>query len=430
MAFAVNTEDQSTRITLSEGSLVEPYRKKTVTSSFPFIKPGLKVEPLQDLVKIIKQIEKVYHQGFKKCVAGDKDNLSLNESKYNIRELAAELDRLVQIKKFSLMSGNMKNKGSQEEQQYYILQWAEELENLQRKQTDTSSQDERPQTFSEKSISDTEMKLKQTKKHLSRLTWKLKDMKQNSVCPKGECRETLRDLHKQWRQGESSILPVMDWMMKTVLQPESSEDFVPREWVKNKQKSKNIVGLRISNAVWHWITKSKAVIILDPNTANPDLLISKNGKSVRAKNYGEHWKDFQRNHTKFDGWTCVQAKVGYNTGSHYWEVDIRKKCEWRLGVVKESAPRNGFVTMNTKTGFWNLRLQLGTLIALTEPVTKLNMPTPHKIGVYLDIEEGQVSFYDAEKRRHIYTFNTEFSGTETIYPMFGTIETDRELVIS
>lgn len=102
-----------------------------------------------------------------------------------------------------------------------------------------------------------------------------------------------------------------------------------------------------------------------------------------------------------------------------------------MGVVKDSAPRKGFLTMNPKTGYWNLRLQLGTIIALTEPVTKLaNVPTPSKIGVYLDIEEGQVSFYDAEKRRHIYTFNTDFNGTEKIYPMFGTIETDRALVIS
>jgi len=109
---------------------------------------------------------------------------------------------------------------------------------------------------------------------------------------------------------------------------------------------------------------------------------------------------------------------------------VKKKHEWRVGVVKESAPRNGYVTMNTKTGYWNLRLQMGTLMALTEPVSKLNIQTPSKVGVYLDIEEGHVSFYDAEKRRHIYTFNTEFSETGNIYPMFGTVETDRALVIS
>lgn len=153
---------------------------------------------------------------------------------------------------------------------------------------------------------------------------------------------------------------------------------------------------------------------------------------MRAKEYSliNNWKGYQWKRSKFDGWNCVQAKEGYNTGSHYWEVDVKKKHEWRVGVVKESAPRNGYVTMNTKTGYWNLRLQLGTLMALTEPVTKLNLPTPSKIGVYLDIKEGHVSFYDAEKRRHIYTFNTDFCETGNIYPMFGTIETDRALVIS
>lgn len=153
---------------------------------------------------------------------------------------------------------------------------------------------------------------------------------------------------------------------------------------------------------------------------------------MRAKEYAglDYWHGYQWKQSKFDGWTCVQAKEGYGTGRHYWEVDVRKKREWRVGVVKESAPRNGYVTLNTKTGYWNLRLQLGTLMALTEPVTKLDLPTPSKIGVYLDIEEGHVSFYDVEKGRHIYTFNVDFKETGIIYPVFGTVETDRALVIS
>lgn len=45
----------------------------------------------------------------------------------------------------------------------------------------------------------------------------------NSVCPKAGWEETLRDLHKEWKQGESSMLPVMDWMVWAVLQSERSE---------------------------------------------------------------------------------------------------------------------------------------------------------------------------------------------------------------
>ncbi|XP_050974486.1 SPRY_PRY_C-I_1 domain-containing protein isoform X1 [Labeo rohita] len=477
MAFAA--ENQGTLITLSEGSLQGPHTKRdvSVAVSYPFIKPDLKADPQRNIVKIIKYAGNVFHQWIRGVQQND--DLRLDESKYIIRELAAELDRVVQSK--ILVSQKLKNKGTteeqEEEQQYYILQWAEDVENIQTKQTD---QEEKQQTTSEQLSK--EIQLTKAKKILSELFWQLKDMKQNSVRPNGEWEETLRDLHKEWKQGESSILPVMDCMMWTVLQSKSSEDSVPRQWVKSKQRSKNtgedcfglsrreftcrihvpendyrnciqymckglcqivfffcccclffssVVGLCIPNPVWNWITRSTADVVLDPNTANPDLLVSEDGKYLRAKKYGhESWKEFQIKRSKFDGWTCVQAKEGYNTGHHYWEVDVRKKHEWRVGVVKESALRNGYVTMNTKAGYWNLRLQLGTLMALTEPVTKLNLLKPSKIGVYLNLEEGHVSFYDAEKRRHIYTFNTECTGKENIYPMFGTVETDRALMIS
>ncbi|XP_067265358.1 SPRY_PRY_C-I_1 domain-containing protein isoform X2 [Chanodichthys erythropterus] len=429
MAFA---EGKSAKFTSSDVSLMKPNRKnKRATASFPAIKPNLSYVAPQNVVKICKLVKDCY-QRFKIPATKSiqpKNSLSLDESKNIIRDLAAELDRVLQYKKFFLRNGKFKNKGTkeeQEEQQYYILQWAEYLENTQTKQLDKK---EIQQTCSEQT-SNSEIKFNRAKKILSDWSWKLKEMKQNSVCPKGGCEETLRDLHKEWKQGESSILSVMDWIIWTVLQSESSEDSVPRQWVKSKQRSKNTVGLYVPNPVWNWITKSTAVVILDPNTANPDLLVSEDGKSLRAKEYGlNHWEGFQWKPSKY-GWTCVQAKEGYNTGSHYWEVDVRKKHEWRVGVVKESAPRNGYVTMNTKTGYWNLHLQLGTLMALTEPVTKLNLPTPSKIGVYLDIDEGHVSFYDAVKRKHIYTFNTDFNETENIHPMFGTVETDRALVIS
>ncbi|XP_059418641.1 SPRY_PRY_C-I_1 domain-containing protein [Carassius carassius] len=456
MAFAA-AENKSTGITISDISLCEPHIKKNTraSASFPFIKPYLSAQPLKYAVKIVHHLGNVFYQRFEITATNSteqKDDLSLDESVSIIRELAAELDRVVQSKKLS-MARKIKNKGSnkeQEEQQYYIMQWANDLENIRTKQMDKKevwiyifkSNEVLKKYSCLKIISlatsltseklSSEMNLNKAKTILSDWSGRLKDLKENSVCPKGGWEETVRDLHKEWKQGESSMLPVMDWMVWAVLQSECSEvDFVPRLWVRSKQRSKNTVGLRIPNTVWNWITKSTADVILDPNTANPDLLVSEDGKYLKAKKYGhESWKTFQWKHSKFDGWTCVQAKEGYNTGRHYWEVDVRKKQEWRVGVVKESAPRNGYVPMNTKSGYWNLRLQLGTLIALTEPVTKVNLSTPSRVGVYLDIEEGHVSFYDAVKRRHIFSFHTDFRETENIYPVFGTVETDRALMIS
>lgn len=67
----------------------------------------------------------------------------------------------------------------------------------------------------------------------------------------------------------------------------------------------------------------EADVILDPNTADPDLLVSEDGKKLRAKEYTglDYWYGYQWKRSKFDGWTCVQAKEGYGTGRHYWEVE-------------------------------------------------------------------------------------------------------------
>ena len=141
------------------------------------------------------------------------------------------------------------------------------------------------------------------------------------------------------------------------------------------------------------------------------------------------WEGFTRTKHQYDGWWCVLGKEGFASGKHYWEVDVRGKREWRVGVVRESAPRNGFKSLNPKTYHWTLKLQLGRLMAMTVPVTKLARCAPSVLGVFLDMEEGYVSFYDVTNRFHIYSCNVSFDLDEKIFPVFGTVETGKEMRI-
>jgi len=139
-------------------------------------------------------------------------------------------------------------------------------------------------------------------------------------------------------------------------------------------------------------------------------------------------REVPRCRRRFDGWWCAAGRDGYASGRHYWEVEVGER-DWRLGVAKASAVRQGFRSLTTDTGYLTLRLERGVdLKALTVPAAQLPLGlAPRKVGVYLDYELGQLSFYDVEKRSHLYTYNEKF--TEELYPVFGTVEVVNDLVI-
>lgn len=166
-------------------------------------------------------------------------------------------------------------------------------------------------------------------------------------------------------------------------------------------------------------------VTLDSESAHSGLLISDDEKRMRC---GLERRDIPRCPRRFDGWWCAVGQEGYASGRHYWEVEVGER-DWRLGVAKASAVRQGFRSLNTDTGYLTLRLERGTdLKALTVPATPLPQSlVPRKVGIYLDYEQGQLSFYDVEKRSHLYTYTEKF--TEELYPVFGTVEVVKDLVI-
>ncbi|MGH0174273.1 UNVERIFIED_CONTAM: hypothetical protein FKN15_067731 [Acipenser sinensis] len=103
---------------------------------------------------------------------------------------------------------------------------------------------------------------------------------------------------------------------------------------------------------------------------------------------------------------------------------------WRFGVSRESARRKGEFSMTPQQGYWTVGWRSGdedkdAFIALTAPETPIPLSLkPQKLGVYLDYEEGRLSFYNKETRSHIYTFtDMEFNPNEKLYPFFYTYST-------
>uniref|UniRef100_A0A3P9PHE4 E3 ubiquitin-protein ligase TRIM39-like n=1 Tax=Poecilia reticulata TaxID=8081 RepID=A0A3P9PHE4_POERE len=146
---------------------------------------------------------------------------------------------------------------------------------------------------------------------------------------------------------------------------------------------------------------SRADVLLDPRTANPWLVLSEDGRQVQ------------------DGDVIVRC-LGFTTGRRYWEVHVGDKTAWDLGVARASVKRKGAVTLSPDDGFWTVCLRKGAELWACAGEAELLCVSkrPKVIGVFLDYEDGVVSFYNAEKGSHIYSF-TGFRFTEAIFPFFN-----------
>uniref|UniRef100_H3CDF7 Uncharacterized protein n=1 Tax=Tetraodon nigroviridis TaxID=99883 RepID=H3CDF7_TETNG len=145
-------------------------------------------------------------------------------------------------------------------------------------------------------------------------------------------------------------------------------------------------------------------VVLDPDTAHPNILLSADGKQAGR---GEPLQTVPDHPKRFDPVICVVARTGFLSGRFYFQVEVGAKTFWDLGVVRESAGRKGMITSTPENGFWTVRLRSGEEYrALDSPSVLLTLPKrPRVIGVFTDYEEGTVSFFDAEDQSHVYTFS-------------------------
>ncbi|CAM5158685.1 unnamed protein product [Eretmochelys imbricata] len=163
----------------------------------------------------------------------------------------------------------------------------------------------------------------------------------------------------------------------------------------------------------------QANVILDPDTAHPQLVLSEDGKSVR---WGNTRQRLPNNPERFDTELWVLGCEGFTAGRHCWEVEAEGGRYWAVGVARESVGRKGGISCSPEGGIWAVGWDWceGQFRALTSPATPLTLSrAPSRIRVCLDCGRGQVTFIDAGAEAPIFTFPPGSVPGERIRPWLG-----------
>ncbi|XP_056444044.1 E3 ubiquitin-protein ligase TRIM39-like [Gadus chalcogrammus] len=154
-------------------------------------------------------------------------------------------------------------------------------------------------------------------------------------------------------------------------------------------------------------------VTLDPDTAHPKLILSEEGKQVH---HGGVVKILPHNPKRFTKYLHVLARQSFSSGRFYFEVQVKDKTEWYLGVVRESIDRISETKGPPETGYWRLLFDKDGLSFRNNPYVSLPLRAElQKVGVFVDYDEGLLSFYDVEARVHIYSA-TGCTFSEPLYP--------------
>ncbi|XP_020789612.1 nuclear factor 7, brain-like [Boleophthalmus pectinirostris] len=158
-------------------------------------------------------------------------------------------------------------------------------------------------------------------------------------------------------------------------------------------------------------------VILDPNTAHPELALS---EDLTSLSFAERQK-LPGNPERFEMYRWVVGSEGMSSGSHSWDVEVSGDS-WTVGVVSGNVERKGQIM----EGVWKIFLYHGKYFAFSppDPVRSLTVKKKlQRVRVGVDFSRGALMFFDVSTKKCLHSFTRTFD--EVLFPYFETFSPEQ-----
>ncbi|CAB1412919.1 unnamed protein product [Pleuronectes platessa] len=159
-------------------------------------------------------------------------------------------------------------------------------------------------------------------------------------------------------------------------------------------------------------------VLLDPDTAHPLLVLSYDGKQVRFDGGSGRLNVLDLRPSTFSTHLAVLGRRGFWSQRFYFEVLVSQKTEWCLGVATASIQRKWDLIRGPDSGLWAIWFLEDRFETFSSPGVTVYPLKVERVGVFVDYDKGQISFYDVQTATLIHSIS-DCLFTEELYPYFN-----------
>uniref|UniRef100_A0A8C2U1P1 B-box and SPRY domain containing n=1 Tax=Coturnix japonica TaxID=93934 RepID=A0A8C2U1P1_COTJA len=161
-------------------------------------------------------------------------------------------------------------------------------------------------------------------------------------------------------------------------------------------------------------------ISIDEKTVSPHLSLSEDKKTLTFS--ARKAKLDSDGPERFDHWPNALAAASFRTGLHAWKVSVEKSCAYKLGVCYGSLPRKGpgneaRLGFNAASWVFSRYDKEFRFLHAGQPQPVDLLRAPAEVGVLVDLDGGEVLFYDPDSCTILFSHREAF--VAPLYPVFA-----------